>query len=144
MELLSKFPHKVKQWQLSGMGLVGSSNHILPLPVTARLLDFFLTDTIHCVAFDFLFSFFLIYKFIYLFIFIFGCVGSLLLCVGFLWFWQVRATLHCIAWDSHCSGFSCCRAGALGTWASVVVARGLSSCGMRALEHSLSSCDARA
>ena len=29
---------------------------------------------------------------------------------------------------------------ALGVWASVVVARGLSSCGSRALEHSLSSC----
>ena len=30
--------------------------------------------------------------------------------------------------------------GALGTWASVVVARGFSSCGSRALELDLSSC----
>ena len=30
---------------------------------------------------------------------------------------------------SHCGGFSCCRAQALGAWASVVVARRLSSCG---------------
>ena len=42
---------------------------------------------------------------------------------------------------SRCSGFSCCGAPALGTWASVVVARGLSSCGPRALELRLSSCD---
>ena len=35
-------------------------------------------------------------------------------------------------WASHCSGFSCCGPQALGAWASVVVARGLSSCGTRA------------
>ena len=54
---------------------------------------------------------------------------------------------------SHCGGsFSCCEAQALehvgfsscGTWASVVVAHGLSSCGSRALERRLSSCGARA
>ena len=33
--------------------------------------------------------------------------------------------------DSYCGGFSCCGARALGAWASVVVARELSSCGMR-------------
>ena len=38
----------------------------------------------------------------------------------------------------------CCRAWVIGTWASVVVARGLSSCGSRAPEHRLSSCGARA
>ena len=37
-----------------------------------------------------------------------------------------------------------CEARALGTWASVVAARGLSSCSSRALECSLSSCGARA
>ena len=36
-----------------------------------------------------------------------------------------------------------CGAWALGARASVVVVRGLSSCGSRALEHSLSSCVAR-
>ena len=41
-----------------------------------------------------------------------------------------------------CAGFSCCGAWALDAWASVVTARGLSSCGSRALECSLSSCDA--
>ena len=42
------------------------------------------------------------------------------------------AALCCSAWASHCGGFSCCGAWALGTQASVVVARGLSSCGSRA------------
>ena len=37
-----------------------------------------------------------------------------------------------------------CGAQALGMWASVVVAHGLSSCGSRALEHRLSNCGARA
>ena len=42
------------------------------------------------------------------------------------------AILRCGARASHCSGFSCCGAWALGTQASVVVVRGLSSCGSRA------------
>ena len=42
------------------------------------------------------------------------------------------ATLCCGAGASHCYGFSCCRARALGAWASTDVARGLSSCGARA------------
>ena len=67
------------------------------------------------------------------YLFIFGCTGSLLLHVGFLYLWRAGATLCCSAWASHCGGFSCCRARALGTWASVVVARRLSSCGAWAL-----------
>ena len=43
----------------------------------------------------------------------------------------------------HCAFSSCGGVWALGTRASVVVARGLSSCGSRALEHRLSSCGAR-
>ena len=35
------------------------------------------------------------------------------------------ATLRCSAQASHCGGFSCCGAWALGARASVVVARGL-------------------
>ena len=54
------------------------------------------------------------------------------------------ATLHCGAWASHCGGFSCCGAWALGARASVVVACGLSSCGSGALERRLSSCGTRA
>ena len=65
----------------------------------------------------------LIYLFIYLFIY--GCVGSSLLHAGFLWLRRAGAALRCGAWASHCGGFSCCRAQALGTRASVVVACGL-------------------
>jgi len=46
----------------------------------------------------------------------------------------------CSAQVSHCSGFSCCGAQALGTGASVVAARELSSCGLQALEPVFSSC----
>ena len=62
----------------------------------------------------------------------------------FLWLQRAGATLRCGARASHCGGFSCCGAQALGMRASVVVTRGLSSCGSRALERRLSSCGARA
>ena len=63
-------------------------------------------------------SLFLVFFFINLFIylFIYGCVGSSLLCAAFS---------SCSMQASHCGGFSCCGAWALGTQASVVVARGL-------------------
>ena len=68
------------------------------------------------VSLDFFFN-----KFIY--VFIFGCVGSSLLRVGFLWLWHVvDSSLHCGARASHCSGFSCGGAQALGMWASVAAA----------------------
>ena len=75
--------------------------------------------------------------FIYINLFICGYVGSLLLHTGFLQLRQAGATLRCSAQASHCGGFSCCQARALGTRASVVVAHGLSSCGSWALEHRL-------
>ena len=78
-------------------------------------------------------------------IFIYSCLAAL--------------GLHCCAWAFSSCGerglrfvaehglltavASHCRARALGVWASVDVARGLSSCGSRALEHRLSSCGAR-
>ena len=72
-------------------------------------------------------------------IYLFGCVGSPLLHVDFLWLRRTGATLRCGARVSHCSGFSCCRAHALGVRASVVwhtgsvvMACGLSSYGARA------------
>ena len=68
----------------------------------------------------------------YLFIFISGCIGSLLLCSGFLQLRQVGTTLHCGAWASHCGGFSCCGALPLSVRASVVVAHELSSHGSQA------------
>ena len=36
-----------------------------------------------------------------------------------------RLLSGCGAWASHCNGFSCCGAQALGEWASVVMAHGL-------------------
>ena len=62
---------------------------------------------------------------IFIYLFIFGCIGSLLLCVGFLWLQRAGATICCCVRASHCGGFSCCGARALGVRASVVVARGL-------------------
>ena len=51
---------------------------------------------------------FFFFNFIYLFIyFIYGCVGSSLLCEGFLQLRQAGATLHCGAQASHCRGLSC-------------------------------------
>lgn len=53
----------------------------------------------------------------------------------FLWWlpidFKVKSKL-CGSWESHLSGFSCCRAPDLGARASVVEARGLSSCGAKA------------
>ena len=90
-------------------------------------------------------TFFFINLFIlFIYLFIFGCVGSSLLHTGFLQFRRAGASLRCIVRASHCGGFSCCRARALGARAAVVVARGLSSCGSRALECRLSSCGAQA
>ena len=51
-----------------------------------------------------------------------------------------RVTLPCSVWASYCSGFSCCRTQAVGSWASAVAARMLSNCGSWALEHWLSHC----
>ena len=55
----------------------------------------------------------------------YGCVESSLLCAGFLYLQRAGATLRCGVRASHCGGFSCCAARALGAQASVVVARGL-------------------
>ena len=87
--------------------------------------------------------FFNFLKEIYLFVFIIACVESSLLHAGFL-FVAVGLLLFCGVQASHCGGFSCCGAWALGTQSSVVVARGLSSCGSRAPERRLSSCGTQA
>ena len=71
------------------------------------------------------------FKKINLFIYLFW-LRWVLLRMGFLWLWRAGATLRCGAQASCCSGFSCCGAWALGARASVVAARGLSSCGSRA------------
>ena len=56
-----------------------------------------------------LYYYFLNDLFIY---FIFGCTGSSLLHMGFLYLQQAGACLHCGAAAFHCSGFSC------GAWAA--------------------------
>ena len=68
---------------------------------------------------------------------IFGCAGSSLLCGLFSSRGEQGPLSSCRAQAFHCGGFSCC-----GAWASVVAARGLSSCGSQTLEHRLSSCGA--
>ena len=68
-------------------------------------------------------------------LFIFGYAGSSLLQGLFS---------SCGAWAPHCSGFSYCRAQALGCTSSIIVAHGLNRCGYRALEHRFSSCGAQA
>ena len=55
------------------------------------------------------------------------------------------ATLCCGVRASHCNGFSCCGAQALGTQASVDAARVFSSCGAQAVGHTgFSSCGVQA
>ena len=54
------------------------------------------------------------------------------------------ATLCCGVQASHCGGFSCFGARALGSWPSVIAVRGLSSCDSPALECRLSSCGVQA
>ena len=55
----------------------------------------------------------------------------------------VTLGLRCCTWvqASYGGGFPCCRAQVLGSWASVVVAHGLSICGLWVLGHaSFNSC----
>ena len=59
---------------------------------------------------------------LYIYLLSFGHAGSLLLC---------RLLCSCGVWASRCSGFSRCRAGALGEWTSVVAALGLQSTGSK-------------
>ena len=55
---------------------------------------------------------------------------------------EVSRDLSWLQRRAHCGGFSCCGAQALGTWASVVAAHGLSSCDtwLRCSRHVESSC----
>ena len=55
------------------------------------------------------------------------CIGSSLLCGGFFSCEERELLSSGDVRASPCGGFSCCGAQALGTWASVVATRGLSS-----------------
>ena len=91
----------------------------------------------HLLFVDFFFKFVCLFIYLWLcWVFIASRRLSLVVASG--------ATFCCGAQGSHCGGFSCCGARALGMRASVVVVHGLSSCGSRALERRLSSCGAQA
>ena len=92
------------------------------------LFGFLFLSLCVCIIIDFQFAvtmrfFFFLNKFIYFF---FLSALGLHCCTP--------AFSSCGKQASHCGGFSCCRARALGPQASVVVAHGFSSCGSRALE----------
>ena len=76
-----------------------------------------------------------IYLFILAVVWLCGCTQAFSSCGkrGLLSGWGARGSL--------CSSLSCCRAGELDAWASVVAVYGLRSCGSRALEHRLGNCD---
>ena len=80
----------------------------------------------------------------YVCIYLFMAVLGLRCCARVFFSCGEQGLLCCGVRASHCHGFSCCGARALGVQASVVVACELSSCGLRALELRLSSCGARA
>ena len=106
-------------------------------PVGGKFLPAFILENLDQTSHFFCSSHsFLAHEDTYFFFFfsflIFGCVGSSLLHVGFLWLWQAGAALCCSQRASHWGGFSCCGARALGAWASVVAARRLSTCGTQA------------
>ena len=124
-------------------GLFTSSRASLGVPgVVSEQSRFFFLD--HWFFF-FLNIYFLPCLQINLFIYLFLAALGLCCCAqAFSSCGELGATLRCGARASHCGGFSCCGAGSLGARASVVVARGLSGCGSRALERRLSSCGTRA
>ena len=70
----------------------------------------------------------------FIFIYILAVVGLCCCAQAFSSCGKWRLLLVAVLGFLHCSGSSCCRAHALGVWASLVAAHGLSSCGLRALE----------
>ena len=68
---------------------------------------------------------YILFYFIYLFNLFLAALGFHCCAWAFSSCIERGATLCCGAWASHCGGFSCCGARALGAWASVVVARRL-------------------
>ena len=113
----------------SKKSLPTKASEIFPNVLTFRSINYF-----------FNFKKFLFIYLIYLFLAVLGprcCTWAFSSCGEWgLLFVEVHGLLIAVA--------SRCGARALGTWASVVVARGFSSCGSQALEHRLSSCGARA
>ena len=93
--------------------------------------------TIVCIIF---WSVIILYIYIFIYLFIYFWLR---------WVFVAACRLSLVAVSGgytslQCTGFSCCGARALGAWTSVVVAHGLSSCGLQALECRLSNCGVRA
>ena len=87
----------------------------------------------HFILFIFLINLLFLFFTFYLFIYLFLAVLGLRYCEwGFSTCGEWWLLFRCGARASHCAGFSCCRAQALGARASVVVAYGLISCGSQA------------
>ena len=81
----------------------------------------------------------------YILLYLFGCSGSSLVQWVFSSCEEWGLLSTCSAQSSHCGGFSCFGAQALGTWAAVIVGHGLSSCDFLALGHTaFSKCSSRA
>ena len=107
-------------WDLLGPGLE---------PVSPALVGGLLTTVPPGQS---LFYFILFYLFIFIFLKFILFIFLFLAALGFRCCTRAfsscsggGATLRCGAQASHCGGFSCCGARALGAWASVVVAHGL-------------------
>ena len=86
---------------------------------------------------------FLFHLFFFFFHSLFKLLWVFVAMCAFLQLQAAGATLGCGAWASHCSGFSGCRAQALGTRASVVAAPGLQSRGSVNVAHGLSCSSVR-
>ena len=95
-----------------------------------KVVVFSLHKSQYFLFYSILFIYLFIYLFVYLFIYLWLCwvfitgrgLSLLVVSRGY--------SFHCGVRASHCGGFSCCGAQALGARTSVVVARGLSSCGL--------------
>ena len=86
-----------------------------------------------CYFFSFCPYLFLTHTHCYIYLFPFGCVGSLLLHVGFLSLQRAGLLSSRGTQTSHCSGFSCYKTRALGKRASAAATQELVSYGSRAL-----------
>ena len=132
-------------WAHSQDGDPGGHHHLQPCPRVLALSCYTTAAFVpQQITFFYLFIIYLLlfiyfYKFIYLiFNLILAALGLRCCAQAFLQLQRAGATLCCGAWASHCSGFSCCGARALGVRASVVVSRGLQSAGSVAVAHGLS------
>ena len=113
------------------LSLRNISNFSSTGPLSGSINVFMLLTYPHTLLNSFLNWFFCFYKFIY---FIYFCLHWVFVAAHWLSLVAASRALRCSEWPFHCSGFSCGRAWALGVWASVVVAGGLSS-----VAHRLSS-----